>query len=167
MLYVDCNRRYLISFFLLFFFFFFKGMDRTEDNDSVFFLLLFFFFRQSASPSQQIITTSGCFLFCFFLPLPGWLRDKDPELVAVLLRQPDESLLGLWRRADLLAERGDHLRVQSNGLSSQLVQVFQSHHRDRYSHGRGEDAVLEGQVFCERAWWRSFLLLSLLQIWTK
>jgi len=97
-----------------------------------------------------------------FLPffLPGWLGDEKAQLVAVLLGQADETLLGLWRRADLLAEGGDDLRVERDGLAPNLVQVLEADEGDGDAHRGREDAVLEAQVVRECAGGRVRVLLS-------
>ena len=66
--------------------------------------------------------------------------------MTVLLRQPDEALLGLGWGADLLAERSDDLRVKRDGLSPDLVEVLEAHQSDGDPDGGGEDPVLEREV---------------------
>ena len=121
----------------------------------------------SSSPHTQLFHLVGSFFRCACGRasehpsfLPGGLRDEEAEVVTVLLRQPDESLLRLGWRADLLAEGRDDLRVERDGLSPKLVQVLETHQSYRDPDRGSKDSVLEGQVLSDGAWGSGLLSLS-------
>lgn len=66
---------------------------------------------------------------------------KESELLSVLLGEADQALPLLGVSADGLAELGDHLGVQRDGLAPELVEALASNDVAHHHHQGREDAL--------------------------